>query len=385
MIRRISPLFLAMLAVLLFARISSAQTNATAHWQTHEDDFVVQNFHFHDGKTLQGLRLHYTTLGTPQRDAKGHVTNAVLIMHGTGGTGHQFLLPVFAGVLFGPGQLLDSSKYFIILPDDIGHGKSSKPSDGLRMKFPNYDYADMVQAEYDLVTQGLSVDHLRLVMGTSMGCMHTWMWGEAHPQFMDALMPLACLPVQIGGRNRMTRKMIMDSIKEDPAWDNGNYTAEPVNGLRAALDVELLMVSTPLYWQTEYPTPDAADEFLAHSLTEWLKGLDANDMLYAFDASRDYDPSPDLSRITAPLIAVNSADDFVNPPELHIDERLIGKVPHGRFVLLPITDQTRGHRTHRLAAVWKGYLAQLLTESAKKTNESGVASNRNGGGEVGAL
>ncbi|MGC1105182.1 MAG: alpha/beta fold hydrolase [Candidatus Acidiferrales bacterium] len=369
MIRNLGAFFLILVVALAAARVSPAQDSAASvaeHWQAHEGDFVVRNFHFHDGETLPDLRLHYTTLGEPVRDAKGGVTNAVLILHGTGGTGQQFLRPVFAGVLFGPGQLLDSSKYFIILPDDIGHGKSSKPSDGLRMKFPHYDYADMVQGEYDLLTKGLSVDHLRLVMGTSMGCMHTWMWGETHPQFMDALMPLACLPVQIAGRNRMTRKMIMDSIKSDPAWDGGNYTSEPVNGLRAALDVEILMVSTPLYWQKEYPTRDAADAFLAKSLEERVKGLDANDMIYAFNSSRDYDPSPDLDKITAPLIAINSADDFVNPPELHIDEKLIRKVPHGRFVLLPITDQTRGHGTHTLAAVWKGYLAQLLAESRTK-------------------
>lgn len=368
MTRIIRSIFLMLNVVLLFSSVSSAQTTATEPWQTQEGDFVVHNFHFHDGETMQDLRLHYTTLGTPVRDAKGQVTNAVLIMHGTGGTGHQFLRPAFAGVLFERGELLDSSKHFIILPDDIGHGKSSKPSDGMRMKFPNYDYADMVQGEYDLVTEGLHVNHLRLVMGTSMGCMHTWMWGETHPQFMDALMPLACLPVQIAGRNRMTRKMIMDSIKADPAWDNGDYTTEPVNGLREALDVELLMVSTPLYWQKEYPTRDAADAFLTKSLAERLKGLDANDMLYAFNASRNYDPSPDLGKITAPLIAINSADDFVNPPELRIDEKLIREVPHGRFVLLPITDQSRGHGTHTLAAVWKGYLAQLLEESAKPTN-----------------
>lgn len=366
--RMIHPSFLLLLAVLLSAHVSRAETNPTEHWQTQEGDFVVHDFHFQDGEIMQDVRLHYTTLGTPERDAKGRVTNAVLILHGTGGTGHQFLRPVFAGVLFGPGQLLDSSKHFIILPDDIGHGKSSKPSDGLRMKFPNYDYADMVQGEYDLVTEGLHVNHLRLVMGTSMGCMHTWMWGEAHPQFMDALMPLACLPVQIAGRNRMTRKMIMDSIKNDSAWDNGNYTSEPVNGLRDALNVELLMVSTPLYWQKEYPTRDAADAFLTQSLTERLNGLDANDMLYAFNASRNYDPSPHLGKIAAPLIAVNSADDFVNPPELHIDEKLIRKVPHGRFVLLPVTDQTRGHGTHTLADVWKGYLAQLLSKSTGQTN-----------------
>ncbi|MFZ0638821.1 MAG: alpha/beta fold hydrolase [Candidatus Acidiferrales bacterium] len=372
MTRNLRALLLLFVGILISGRVSRAQSSAatqTEHWATHEGDFVVHNFHFHDGETLPDLRLHYTTLGQPVRNAQGRVTNAVLILHGTGGTGQQFLRPVFAGVLFGPGQLLDSSKHFIILPDDIGHGKSSKPSDGLRMKFPHYDYADMVEGEYDLVTKGLHLNHLRLVMGTSMGCMHTWMWGETYPQFVDALMPLACLPVQIAGRNRMTRKMIMDAIKSDPAWDGGNYTSEPMNGLRAAMDVELLMVSTPLYWQTEYPTRDAADAFLAKSLEERLKGLDANDMIYTFDASRDYDPSPELGKITAPLIAINSADDFVNPPELHIDERLIHKVPHGRFVLLPITDQTRGHGTHTLAAVWKNYLAQLLAESGtKKTN-----------------
>lgn len=342
----------------------AARANAPVQtWPTHEGDFVVHNFHFNDGEELPELRLHYTTLGTPQRDAGGRVTNAVLIMHGTGGTGHQFLRPAFAGVLFGPGQLLDSSKHFIILPDDIGHGKSSKPSDGMRMKFPHYDYADMVTAEYDLVTEGLHVNHLRLVMGTSMGCMHTWMWGETYPQFMDALMPLACLPIEIAGRNRMTRKMIMDLIKADPAWDGGNYKTEPTNGLRAALDVEMLMVSTPLYWQKEYPTQEAADAYLEKSLQDRLKNLDANDMLYAFDASRTYDPSSNLGKIQAHLLAINSADDFVNPPELHIDEKLIRKVPHGRFVLLPITSETRGHGTHTLAAVWKNYLAQLLAES----------------------
>lgn len=346
----------------IFAQTARADAPAQT-WATHEGDFSVHDFHFRDGQTLPELRLHYTTLGAPQRDASGRVTNAVLIMHGTGGTGHQFLRPVFAGVLFGPGQLLDSSKYFIILPDDIGHGKSSKPSDGMRMKFPHYDYADMVTAEYDLVAEGLHVNHLRLVMGTSMGCMHTWMWGEAYPQFMDALMPLACLPIEIAGRNRMTRKMIMDLIKADPAWDGGNYKTEPTNGLRAALDVEMLMVSTPLYWQKEYPTRESADAYLEKSLQDRLKNLDANDMLYAFDASRTYDPSPNLGKIQAHLLAINSADDFVNPPELHIDEQLIHKVAHGRFVLLPITSETRGHGTHTLAAVWKNYLAQLLAES----------------------
>ena len=368
---KVHAFFLILVSILISTSPAFAQTAATAQqqWPTHEGDYVVRTFHFRDGETLDNLRLHYTTLGTAERDAQGRVTNAVLILHGTGGTGHQFLRPIFAGVLFGPGQLLDSSKHFIILPDDIGHGKSSKPSDGMRMRFPKYAYEDMVQGEYDLVTEGLHVNHLRLVMGTSMGCMHTWMWGETYPQFVDALMPLACLPVQIAGRNRMTRKMIMDSIQDDPAWERGNYKSEPINGLRAALDVEILMVSTPLYWQTKYPTRDAADVFLASSLKERLKGLDANDMLYAFNASRDYDPSPELGKITAPLIAVNSADDFVNPPELHIDEKLIRQVPRGRFVQLPITEETRGHGTHTLAAVWKSYLAELLTESRGKSTD----------------
>jgi homoserine O-acetyltransferase len=328
-----------------------------------EGDYVVHDFKFADGEAMQDLRLHFTTLGAPARDANGRVTNAVLILHGTGGTGHQFLSPKFAGELFASGQLLDAATHYIILPDDIGHGKSSKPSDGLRMKFPRYDYSDMVAGEYALVSEGLHVNHLRLVMGTSMGCMHSWMWGEAHPDFMDALMPLACLPVEIAGRNRMTRKMIMDSIKNDPAWDGGNYKSEPINGLRAALDVELLMVSSPLQWQKENPTAAQADAFLGRSLAGMLRSDDANDLLYAFDSSRTYNPDPELGKIKAYVIHVNSADDFVNPPELGIAQKEIQKVAHGKFVLLPITDQTRGHGTHTLAAVWKGYLEELLKQS----------------------
>ena len=342
-----------------------AAQEVVAKLQTHEGDYVVHDFYFADGETLPEVRLHYTTLGEAKRDASGRVTNGVLVLHGTGGTGHQFLRPAFAGELFGPGQLLDAATHYIILPDDIGHGGSSKPSDGMRMKFPHYDYSDMVRGEYELVTEGLHVNHLRLVMGTSMGCMHTWMWGEAHPDFLDAMMPLACLPVEIAGRNRMTRKMIMNSIKADPAWDGGSYKTEPVNGLRAALDVELLMVSSPLQWQKENPTGAQADAFLERSLARMMRNDDANDLLYAFDSSRTYNPEPELGKITAYVMYVNSADDFVNPPELGIAQREIEKVPHGKFVLLPITDQTRGHGTHTLAAVWKGYLSELLQESAR--------------------
>lgn len=343
----------------------SAEQEAMAKLVPHEGDYVVHDFKFADGEAMQDLRLHYTTLGEAKRDASGRVTNAVLVLHGTGGSGRGFLRPVFAGELFGPGQLLDAATHFIILPDDIGHGKSSKPSDGMRMKFPHYDYSDMVRGEYELVTAGLNVNHLRLVMGTSMGCMHTWMWGEAHADFVDAMMPLACLPVEIAGRNRMTRKMVMDSIKADPAWDGGNYTTQPVNGLRAALDVELLMVSSPLQWQKQNPTAAQADAFLERSLEGMMRNDDANDLLYAFDSSRTYNPEPELGKITAYVMHVNSADDFVNPPELGIAQREIQKVAHGKFVLLPITDQTRGHGTHTLAAVWKGYLEELLKESER--------------------
>ena len=366
---RMAGLAIFAIAVACFAHLGAvareAQERAALKLATHEGDYVVHDFHFADGETLPEVRLHYTTLGEPKRDASGRVTNAVLILHGTGGTGHQFLRPVFAGVLFGPGQLLDAATHYIILPDDIGHGKSSKPSDGMRMKFPHYDYSDMVRGEYAMVTEGLHVNHLRLVMGTSMGCMHTWMWGEMYPDFVDAMMPLACLPVEIAGRNRMTRKMIMDSIKADPAWDGGNYATQPVNGLRAALDVELLMVSSPLQWQKENPTAAQADAFLERSLAGMMRNDDANDLIYAFDASRTYNPDPELGKIKAQVMHVNSADDFVNPPELGIAQEEIKKVAHGKFVLLPITDQTRGHGTHTLAAVWKNYLEDLLKESER--------------------
>ena len=270
--------------------------------------------------------------------------------------------PQFAGVLFGPGQLLDASRYFIILPDDIGHGKSSKPSDGLHAKFPHYDYDDMVDAQHRLLTEGLKVDHLRLVMGTSMGCMHSWVWGETYPDFIDALMPLACLPVQIAGRNRMMRKMIMESIRTDPEWKNGDYTHQP-RGLRTALFALLVMGSSPLQMQKNYPTRDAADAYLDDFIKTRMATTDANDLLYQVDSSRNYDPSPKLDQIRVPVMYINSGDDFINPPELEIAEREIRKVKRGTFVLLPITDQTRGHGTHTLPAIWKQYLEELLKES----------------------
>jgi homoserine O-acetyltransferase/O-succinyltransferase len=328
-----------------------------------EGDFVSHNFQFRSGEVLPNLKLHYATYGHPVTDSAGRVTNAVIILHGTTGSGQQFVRPSFAGVLFGPGQLLDTNRYFIILPDSIGHGHSSKPSDGMHMRFPHYDYDDMVEAQHLLLTEGLKVNHLRLVMGTSMGCMHSWVWAETYPDFMDALMPLACLPVQIAGRNRIARKMNMDSIKSDPAWMGGEYKEPPQLGLRGAINVFMFLVSSPLEWQREFPTRDQADAFEEKFMANEMKSLEANDTIYAFDASRNYDPSPKLDQIKAHVMFINSADDQVNPPELGIAEREIKKVKYVKFVLLPITDQTRGHGTHTLAAVWKQYLAELLEES----------------------
>lgn len=329
-----------------------------------EGDFTVHNFHFKSGDSLPEVKLHYTTYGKPATDAHGHVTNAVMVLHGTTGSGMQFTGARFAGVLFGPGQLLDASHYFIILSDSIGHGQSTKPSDGLRAKFPHYDYDDMVKAQHQLLTEGLKVDHLRLLMGTSMGCMHSWVWLETYPDFMDAAMPLACQPVAIAGRNRMMRKMILDAIRSDPAWMNGDYTHPPVAGLRTAMEIMLIMGSSPLQMQKDYPTREQADAYLDEYMKHRLSPPDdANDLLYAFDASRNYDPSPKLDQIKASVMFVNSADDQINPPELGIAEREIKKVKKGRFVLLPITDQTRGHGTHSLPAVWKQYLEELLAES----------------------
>ena len=327
-----------------------------------EGAFTLHNFQFQDGGSLPELRLHYTTLGQPQHNSAGQVNNAVLILYGTGGSGDAFLRPEFADVLFAPGQLLDANRYFIILPDSIGHGQSSKPSDGLRANFPAYTYDDMVLAQYRLVTERLKVNHLRLVMGTSMGGMHTWVWGYTYPDFVDALFPLASLPVEIAGRNRMIRKMISDSIRQDPAWQGGNYQTQPP-GLISAIYSLLFMVSSPLQWQQEAPTREAAEALLAQKVADYASRFDANDMLYQFDASRFYNPAPHLEKITAPLHAVNSADDQVNPPELGLLEREIGKVKQGRYTLLPISPETRGHGTHTLAALWQAHLAALLQET----------------------
>jgi homoserine O-acetyltransferase len=323
-------------------------------------DVLLEHFHFADGESLPQLRIHYIALGQLRRDANGVVRNAVLVLHGTTGAGAGFLSRNFPGVLFGPGELLDTAKYYVILPDGIGHGGSSKPSDGMHAHFPHYTYDDMVDAQHRLLTEGLGVNHLRLVMGTSMGCMHSWTWGERYPDFVDGLVPLACVPTQIGGRNRMMRKMLMDAIRADPDWKGGDYTTPPVRGLRTALAVLFFMTSSPLQQQKAAPTRDAADAYITRYVDDRLRSIDANDMLYAFDASREYDPSPKLESIRASVLAINSADDEVNPPELGLMEKLMPRVRHGRYVLIPISDQTRGHGTHSMPAVWQQYLAEFL-------------------------
>lgn len=334
-------------------------------------EYVIEDFTFNSGETIPQLQLHYQTLGTLRTSEDGKTTNAVLIMHGTGGSSEQFLNAQFAGHLFNPGQPLDAQRYFIILRDGIGHGQSSKPSNsGLGAHFPNYRYGDMVRADYRLLTEHLGVGHLRLAMGTSMGGMQSWLWGEAYPGFMDALMPLASLPVQISGRNRMWRKMAMDAIRSDPAWKGGDYAPgeQPRAGLTTALDILTLMSSSPLQYQAEAPTRDAADEFLEAKIRSGLGSTDANDLLFALGASFDYDPRPDLHKITAPLIAVNTADDQINPPELGILEREARaglKEGLGKVVVLPITDETRGHGSHTVAKLWKHLLEELLLKTEK--------------------
>ncbi len=324
-----------------------------------EADFVARDVTFADGQRLAEVRLHYRTVGTPRKGADGVVRNAVLILHGTGGSGAAFLGDSYGGLLFGKGQLLDAERYYIVLPDNVGHGGSSKPSDGLRMKFPAYRYTDMVRLQHRLVTEGLGLTHLRLVMGTSMGAMHSWMWGYMYPAFADGLVPLASNPVEIAGRNRMWRKALVDAIVTDPTWKDGNYTTPP-RGMASALGFLLIATSAPLQWQKQWPTATAVDGWLADQIAARLKTTDANDTIYHFRASEDYDPSPHLEQITAPLLAINSADDFVNPPEMPMMEGLIRRLPHARFVLLPVTDATRGHGTHSRPDVWHDHLAAFL-------------------------
>ena len=332
---------------------------------TREQDIVLKNFRFGSGETFPELRMHVTTLGTPHRDRAGRIDNAVMVLHGTGGSGKQFLQPQFADELYGPGQPLDTGRYFIILPDNIGHGGSSKPSNGLRMRFPKYDYADMIAAQHRMLTEGLGVTHLRLIMGTSMGCMHGFMWGETYPDFTSALMPMACEPIEIAGLNRMWRQLAINGITADPAWQNGNYRSQPVTGLRAAQNLLFVAGAAPLLYQQQYPTRSAASAFAEERVASALKNLDANDLIYQLDSSRSYNPWPQLERIKVPLMWVNSADDFINPRNLQVPAQALKRMPTARFRLIPETAQTRGHGTHTWAKFWKADLIALLARSER--------------------
>ncbi len=354
-------------AVAVAVMLADQATAAAPYPTLVEGDYVIKDFTFTSGQTLPELRIHYRTLGKPIRGPHGMVRNAVLIGHGTGGSGDGFLRPQFAGELFGPGQPLDATKFFIVLPDGIGHGKSSKPSDGLHARFPHYGYTDMVTAEFRLLTDGLGINHARLIMGTSMGGMHTWVWGEEHPEFMDALMPLASLPTQVAGRNRVWRRLIIDAIRNDPDWHGGDYQAQPPS-LKTAAEMLWLVSSNPVIRQHEAPTLAQADQEIERYVADYVKTADANDIMYAVDASHDYDPGPGLAKIRAPLLAVNSADDLINPPELGILEREIKRVPHGRAIVIPLSGQTRGHQTHSFPALWKSDLVDLLRRSAPPHN-----------------
>ena len=343
----------------------AVQSPTPAGWPAQDGWVTLPNFKFGTGETLPELKLHYLTLGTPHRNAQGHVDNAVLLLHGTGGNAHTLLNPIFSNVLFVPGGVLDIQKYFLILPDDIGHGESSKPSDGLHMRFPAYDYDDMVRSQR-MMLNAMHIDHLRLILGTSMGCMQSFVWGETYPDFMDALAPFACLPVEIAGRNRMMRYMAIQDIRLDPAFDGGEYKTEPQDGLRGANEMLLIMGTTPLLAQKAAPTREAAEQYVDRYLARTMAHTDANDMVYYLNASRNYNPEAKLETIQAPVLWINSADDFINPPDLGIAEREVKRIPHGRFILIPESDRTRGHGTHTAAAVWKDYLAEFMRETEPK-------------------
>jgi homoserine O-acetyltransferase len=336
---------------------------ATTRWPAREADFLIRDFRFQDGQRLPSLRIHYTMLGQPHRNAHGEIDNAVMVLHGTGGSGKQFLQPQFADELYGPGQPLDIGRYWIILPDNIGHGGSSKPSDGLRMHFPAYDYSDMVEVQHRLLSDGLGIRRMRLIMGTSMGCMHSFLWGEAYPRFARALMPLACEPVEIGGLNRIWRQLLVDGIRSDPAWAAGDYKAQPLQGLRTAASMLIIAGAAPLNLQQAFPTREAATRQARARIEATLASLDANDLIYQVEASRTYNPWPKLEAITAPVTWVNSADDFINPRNFDFSQRAIPRMRNARFRLIPESTETHGHGTHSWARFWKNDLRDLLART----------------------
>ena len=335
-------------------------------WPTHEQDIMLTGFRFRSGESLPEVRMHVTTLGTPHRNAAGQIDNAVMVLHGTGGSGKQFLQPQFADELYGPGQPLDVRRYFIILPDNLGHGGSSKPSNGMRMQFPKYDYDDMVEAQRRMLTEGLGISHLRLLMGTSMGCMHGFVWAETHPDFASAIMPMACEPTEIAGLNRMWRQLAINGIQADPAWQGGNYQRQPMMGLRAAQNLLFVAGAAPLLYQAQYPTRAVASAFAEERVSTALKALDANDLIYQLDSSRNYNPWPNLEHIKAPMMWINSADDFINPRNLPFPQQALKRMPTVKFRMIAETNDTRGHGSHTWAKFWKADLIDLLARSEAK-------------------
>ena len=349
--------------LVLIATLLAMNTSLAANYPTpQEGDFIVRDFQFKSGEVLPELNLHYTTIGTPLRDQAGIVRNAVLLLHGTTGSRQFFLRPQFSDVLFGPGQPLDATRYFIILPDSIGHGKSSKPSDSLRARFPHYNFEDMVVAQYRLVTEKLGVNHLRLVMGVSMGGSHTWLWGTKYADFTDAIVPLGALPVEIAGQNRMWRRLVIDAVRNDPAWKNGEYTSPPP-GLVPALQVFFFMIRSRQQLQTQAPTAVAADQMLDKFVQGMLPQIDANDFLYQWESMRDYNLWPDLEKIQVCVLAINFADDQESPPELGIVESAMKRIKRSQAVLISASDKTLGHITFTLTELWRLYLAELMAGS----------------------
>ena len=348
------------LLIALFV-LTASPTFAQTTWPNQrEADALFKDFGFASGERLSELRIHYLTLGSERRNAAGEIVNAVLLLHGTSGTSKNWLQPTLADELFASGAPIDAGKYFIVIPDGIGRGGSSKPSDGLRMKFPHYRYGDMIEATYRLLTEQLGIKHLKLVLGTSMGGMQTWMWGELHPDFMDALVPIASQPIAISGRNWMYRRIGIEAIKNDPDWNGGNYEKNPTHYIYSA-PLATMMTDSPIHFQKVAPNREAMD-VLYQKMVEQAAKQDANNLLYATEAIVDYDPSKDLEKITARLLAINFADDEVNPPELGVVEREIKRIPRAQLVMIPAGEDTRGHFTYNLAAFWKAHLAELMKQ-----------------------
>jgi homoserine O-acetyltransferase len=338
--------------------LMGAAARAADYPAPRDGEWIAKEFKFHTGEVMPELHLHYTTIGAPSGQP-------VLLLHGTGGSAKSLLTAPFAGALFGPGQPLDANKYFIILPDAVGHGRSSKPSDGLRMKFPQYDYADMIEAQYRLLTEGLGIRHLRLVMGNSMGGMETWMWGEMHPDFMDALVPMAAQPTAMAARNWMLRRLMIETIRNDPEWHDGNYATEPHSARLAAVFFGVATSGGTLAYQKEAPTRATADKLVDERLAAPFSA-DANDFIYQWGSSADYDPSANLDKIGAAVLAINSADDERNPPETGVTENAMQRVKSGRLYLIPKSDETRGHGTTGMARFYTQQLREFLDSAPQR-------------------